>query len=386
MPRRRTIAVLTASRAEYGLLSWVMREIRRAPDLRLRTIVTGAHLSPAFGETWKQIADDGFDIDARIDMDLKGDDPSALARSTGLCLSGVGGALVNLNADLLIVLGDRYETLAAALAATLARVPIAHIAGGDITEGAFDDAIRHAITKLSHLHFVTSDLAAVRVRQLAEDSSRIHIVGTLSNDGVFGMDRLSRDELERELGWKLRPQNVLVTFHPVTLGQRPSTDDYQELLEALGALGSEIGIVITAANADPEGMRLNAMTESWRRGRDNVCFVSALGHQRYLSLLSEVDAVVGNSSSGIYEAPILQKPTVNIGVRQAGRERAVSVIDVPPVRDDISIAITRAISMDCSRVTSPYGDEPAAPRIVEVIRQTPSLSGLLHKRFATPTN
>jgi UDP-hydrolysing UDP-N-acetyl-D-glucosamine 2-epimerase len=381
MPAPRTIAVLTASRAEYGLLSWVMREIGRADDFNLRTIVTGAHLAPAFGETWRQIADDGFDIDARIDMDLRGDDPASLARSTGLCVGGMGETLTRLNADLLVLLGDRYETLAAALAATLARVPIAHIAGGDITEGAFDDAIRHAITKLSHLHFVTSDLAAKRLRQLAEEPSRIHIVGTLSNDSVFGMRRASRRELEAFLDWSLRPRNLLITFHPVTLGDRPSADDYAQLLAAFEALDPDVGLIITAANADPEGMRLNAITESWRRGRDNVCFVSALGHERYLSLMSEVDAVVGNSSSGIYEAPILRKPTVNIGDRQAGRLRASSIIDVPPLRDDILIAITRAFTLDCSRVTSPYGVDPAAPRIIETIREIPNLQSLLHKRF-----
>lgn len=379
-PERR-ICVVTGSRAEYGILKPVMHEIRARRGLTLQVCVTGSHLSDAFGATWREIERDGFTIDAKVPMDLARDDAPGVTHASATCLDGFGACFAALRPDLVLVLGDRYEILSVANAATIARVPIAHIAGGDVTEGAFDDAFRHAITKLSHLHFVTNADAARRVRQMGEDPSRIHNVGSPSIDVIRTMRMLSREELAASLGMAFLKRTLLVTFHPVTLGVRSSADDARELLRALDALGSEIGIVMTAANADPEGQRLNELAQAWAAGKPNVWFRSSLGHERYLSLMHHCDAVVGNSSSGIYEAPALHKPTVNIGERQAGRLRASSVIDVPAHADAIAAAVTSAFAMDCSRVVCPYGDGHASPRIVDAIAAIDDLAALLRKRF-----
>jgi len=379
--RRRKICVVTGSRADYGLLFWVMRAIQDDPDLMLQVAVTGMHLSPEFGETWRLIAADGFPVAARIDSLLPGDTAASVTKSIGRGVIGFADALEQLQPDILVLLGDRFEILAAAQAALVAKIPVAHIAGGDLTEGAFDDAIRHSITKMSHLHFVTNAAAAARVRQLGEDPRFIFNVGSPGLDTIARTALLPRRELEAALGFSFRERNVLVTFHPATLDASGSSAQLAELLRALDAFGRELGVVFTKSNADPEGGTLNCMISAYVDARPNCRLFDSLGQQKYLSVMSQVDALVGNSSSGLYEAPSLRKPAVNIGDRQKGRLRAASVIDCAPEAAAIENAIRAALRLDCSNVKNPYGDGHSAPRIVSALKSIDDPRALVRKEF-----
>ncbi|HOT27700.1 MAG TPA: UDP-N-acetylglucosamine 2-epimerase [Candidatus Ozemobacteraceae bacterium] len=381
MAEKRKICVITGSRAEYGLLSPVMRAIREHPALALQIIATGAHLSADHGNTFRAIEEDGFVIDERVDLKLAGDAGAERARATGRGVSGFAEAFSRLVPDLILILGDRYEILAAATAALLMRIPIAHIAGGDVTEGAFDDAIRHCLTKLSHLHFVTSESAAARVRQLGEEPDRIIVSGSTGLDVIRLSPLLERQEVERRLDFSLRERNLLITFHPVTLGNISDERQLDELLAALDMLGPDVGLVFTAPNADPGESAIRSKIGEYRATHANACLRESLGQLLYLSTMNCCDAVVGNSSSGIYEAPSLKKPTVNIGDRQAGRERAPSVIDCPPDRTAIAQAIQKSFHLDCTGVTSPYGDGHATERIIARLSSIPDFKSLLRKHF-----
>jgi UDP-N-acetylglucosamine 2-epimerase (non-hydrolysing)/GDP/UDP-N,N'-diacetylbacillosamine 2-epimerase (hydrolysing) len=378
---RRRICVITGSRAEYGLLYWVMKEIAAEPALELKLLATGAHFAPEFGETWRAIEDDGFTIDERVEMQLSGDSPVAVAKSMGLALIGIADALARLRPDIVLLLGDRYEIFAAAAAASVARIPLAHIAGGDRTEGAIDEAFRHAITKMAHLHFVTNADAARRVRQLGEDAERIHVVGSPGLDHIGRTRLLCRSELEEELGFPFHARNLLVTYHPETLSLLRPLDEFKQILEALDALGSNVGLIVTRPNADAGARALIEALDAFAASRSNVLAVANLGTRACLSTLAQVDAVVGNSSSGLYEAPSFRIPTVNIGGRQNGRLRAASVIDCPAEKDAIIAAVQQAFAADCSKVVNPYGDGGAAPRIVAALRAVSDPAALLRKRF-----
>ena len=380
MPRRK-ICVVTGSRAEYGLLYWVLKGIQEDASLELQIIVTGVHLSPEFGSTWQVIEQDGFTIDAKVEMLLSSDTPVGIAKSIGLGVIGFADALDRLRPDILLLLGDRFEIMAAAQAAMVARIPIAHIAGGDTTEGAFDEAICHSITKMSHIHFVTNEDSARRVRQLGEDPDRIHLVGNPGLDQIRRLTLLSREELERDLGFEFRERNLMVTFHPVTLEQQTASAQFQDLLQALDTLGPDMGIIFTKPNADTDGRLLIRMVDDFAATHSNAKAFSSLGQLRYLSALSHVDVVVGNSSSGLYEAPSFGKPTVNIGDRQKGRLQAASVVNCEPMADEILRTVTAAFSMDCGAVVNPYGDGNSSPRIVAVLKAVPDPRGLLKKHF-----
>ncbi len=377
----RKVCVVTGSRAEYGLLSVVMEEIRKEPSLSLQVIATGMHLAPEFGLTYKAIEVDGFPIDAKVDMQLTSDTPAGVTRSLGLGVMGFADALDRLRPDLLLVLGDRYEILAAAQAALIARIPVAHIAGGDTTEGAFDEAIRHSITKMSHLHFVTNEAAARRVRQLGEDPAHIHTVGSPGIDVIRKIKLLDRATLERELGFTFQKKNLLVTFHPVTLDAQPAGVQFRELLAALDRMGDNVGMVFTLPNADPEGSVIIAMIEEYTAARPRARAFASLGQVRYLSTVAQVDAVVGNSSSGLYEVPSFKKPAVNIGDRQKGRPQASSVINCQPEAVDILRAINEAFGKDCSSAVNPYGNGDSAGRIVAALKAVPDYRSLLKKHF-----
>jgi UDP-N-acetylglucosamine 2-epimerase (non-hydrolysing)/GDP/UDP-N,N'-diacetylbacillosamine 2-epimerase (hydrolysing) len=345
-----------------------MEAIAAQSELDLQVVATGAHLSPVFGRTISEIEADGFDVDVEVECLLSSDSPTAVAKSAGLALIGFADALAALRPDLLLVLGDRYEILAAAQAAHLARIPIGHIAGGDVTEGALDDAIRHMITKMASLHFVTHADAARRVRQMGEDPSRIFNVGHLGLDAIRRVVPLSRTELESSIGYSFRPRNLLVTYHPPTLDDLPIEAQFEELAAALRSLGPEVGMVITQPNADAGGRTLdNAFRRFVENAGGQALLVGTLGQRRYVSLMREVDAVVGNSSSGVLEAPFAGVPTVDIGDRQKGRPRAASVINCPPRRDAIVEGIERAFTIDCSAVRNPFGDGHAAERIVDIL-------------------
>ncbi|MEJ6788925.1 UDP-N-acetylglucosamine 2-epimerase [Brevundimonas sp. BR2-1] len=378
-PRR--ICVVTGGRADYGLLQWVMHDIREADDLELQLVVTGSHLEAAFGLTADQIEADGFAIDARVPLGLEADGPDDTVRAMARCLTGVSEAFEALRPDIMLVLGDRYEILAAAQAALIHGVPVAHIAGGDTTEGAFDENIRHALTKMAHIHLVTNELSARRVRQLGEAPDSIHVVGSPGLDQLRRRPLLDRPALEAALGAPLGARNILLTFHPVTLTADRGRGEFEALLAALDALPRDVVKWITRPNADPGHRTLEEALDLWARDRPDVRVFASLGQLRYLSLMAQVDAVVGNSSSGLYEAPSFGVPTVDIGDRQKGRLAAASVIHCPAEAGAIASAVQAAFALDCSGVENPYGDGRSAGRIVQILRAAPPRAALLAKAF-----
>lgn len=378
---KRKICVVTGTRAEYGLLFCLMEELANDNDFELQIIATGMHLSPEFGLTYKVIEEDGFRINEKIEMLLSGDTAIAITKSVGLATIGFADALDRLKPDLLIVLGDRFEILAAAQAALIANIPVAHIAGGDTTEGAIDEAIRHSVTKMSHLHFVTNEIAAIRVMQMGENPNHVYNVGSPGIDQIQRLNLLSKDELAKDLLYEFKNKNLLLTFHPVTLDKQPASEQFEEVLRALDNLGDEIGIIITKPNSDAGSRELIIMIEDYVNKRPNAKSYTSLGQLRYLSLLSHVDVVVGNSSSGLYEVPSFKKPTVNIGDRQKGRLQAASVINCSPIEYEIESAIRKALVLDCSDTVNPYGDGNSSKKILSIIKSNPNYSDLLKKSF-----
>jgi UDP-N-acetylglucosamine 2-epimerase (non-hydrolysing)/GDP/UDP-N,N'-diacetylbacillosamine 2-epimerase (hydrolysing) len=377
----RKICVVTGSRAEYGLLYWLMKGIQDEPSLELQVVVTGMHLSPEFGLTYRTIEDDGFAISAHVETLLSSDTPVGVAKSIGLGVIGCAEALERLKPDILLLFGDRFEILAAAQAALVSRIPIAHVAGGDCTEGAFDDAIRNAVTKMAHLHFVTNEFSAMRVRQMGEAPEHVHNVGSPGLDAIRLVKLMKREELEHELDFRFRRRNLLVTFHPATLDEQDAGIQFQELLAALRRMNTEVGIIFTKPNADTGGRALSRMIDEFAVRHTHSKAFTSLGQVRYLSVLSHVDAVVGNSSSGLYEAPSFKKPTVNIGDRQKGRLQAESVLNCAATAGDIERTLTMAFSMNCSSVINPYGDGRSTERIIAVLKTLEDPRHLLKKRF-----
>jgi len=379
----RRVCVVTGSRAEYGLLRWVMDGIRRTSGLELLVIATGSHLSPEFGLTYHEVEKDGFLIDRKVEMLLSSDTPVGLAKSMGLGLIGFGEALHQLQPNLLLVLGDRFEIFSAVAAAMVARVPVAHLHGGEASEGAFDEAIRHAITKMSHLHFVAAEDYRKRVIQLGEHPDRVFLVGGVGIDNIKKLNLLDRVALEVSLGFELGSRNILVTFHPVTLEDETSQRQMSELLAALETL-EDAQLIFTMPNADTGGRKLISMIDQFVAEHANARAFTSLGQLRYLSCIQHVDGVVGNSSSGLTEVPSFGKGTINIGDRQKGRLKASSVIDCEPERQSILEGLRRLFSSDfqetLSAVRNPYGDGGASEKIVEVLRNHP-LDSILKKSF-----
>ena len=351
------------------------------PAFTLQLAATGMHLSPEFGATYREIESDGYAIDAKVEMLLSSDSGVGVAKSMGLATSGFADVFARLQPDMVMLLGDRFEALAAAQTALVMRIPLAHISGGDVTEGAFDDAIRHAITKMAHVHFVASEEAARRVRQLGEAPGSVHVVGDPGLDCLRSLALLDRQALADDLDIRFGARNLLVTFHPATLDAQPSTDQFAALLDALASLGPDAGLFFTRPNADPEGRALIEMLDQFVAETPNAWVFTSLGHLRYLSMMRAADVVVGNSSSGLLEAPSLGKPTVNLGSRQGGRLRAASVIDCAPQRGAIVAAIETALDMDCRGIVNPYGDGHAASRILAVLSGLGDPQSLLRKRF-----
>lgn len=379
----RKICIVTGTRAEYGLLRWVMDAVCTASGLELQVIATGMHLSPEFGLTYREIEKDGFIIDRKVEMLLSSDTPTGLAKSMGLGLIGFGTALEELRPNLMLVLGDRFEILAAVAAAMVARIPVAHLHGGEATEGAFDEAIRHSITKMSHLHFVAADEYRKRVIQLGEQPERIFLVGGLGIDNIKKLTLLDRPSLEASLGFKLGRRNLLVTFHSVTLENATSAQQMAELLAALEKL-ENTHLIFTMPNADTHGRVLFDMIKQFVSIHPNSRAFISLGQLLYLSCIQHVDGVVGNSSSGLLETPSFGKGTINIGDRQRGRLKAKSVLDCNPDRDSISKAIEHLYSSPfqamLKTVRNPYGEGGASEKIVQVLQDFP-LESILKKTF-----
>ncbi len=379
----RTICVITGSRAEYGLLRPLMAAIKAEPALDLQLVVTGAHLSADHGSTFHEIVNDGFSIDWRVDLQLGADGPEQIANAMALAVKGTAAALAQLKPDLVLVLGDRYEIFAVVAAALVARIPVAHLHGGECTQGAYDEAIRHAITKMSHLHFVAAAEYRQRVIQLGEQPERVFLVGSLGIDNIKTMALLDRAGLEAALDFRLGRRNLLVTFHPVTLEPGASARQLNELLLALHEL-QDTHLIFTLPNADNEGGQLTDMIKQFVAAHANARCYASLGQLRYLSCVKHVDGVVGNSSSGLIEVPSLHKGTLNIGDRQQGRLKAASVIDCAPERTAIAAALQQLYSSQFTAmlpgVINPYGDGGATARILQVLSSVP-LTGLLKKVF-----
>lgn len=383
----RRVCVVTGTRAEYGLLRWIMWEIREDPEMSLQILVTGMHLSPEFGLTFQDIEKDGFEISAKVEMLLSSDSPVGIAKSIGLGIIGMADTFQQLRPDIVLILGDRFEILAAAQAAMVARIPVAHLYGGEATEGVIDESIRHAVTKMSHFHFVTAEEYRRRVIQLGENPKYVFNFGAPGLDNLNRLRLLSVNELEKELEFELGDPTFLVTYHPVTLDHRCPENRCAELLSALDEF-PEARIIFTKSNADTEGRIINQMIHSYvaeRSGR-TAAFMS-LGQRLYLSALKHSDIVIGNSSSGLLEAPSLSTPTVNIGPRQRGRIRAASVVDCEEEREEIVEAIHTVLRKDFKSYfrdfTSPYGKAGASVRIKEKLKNL-SLEDVLMKTFYDP--
>jgi UDP-hydrolysing UDP-N-acetyl-D-glucosamine 2-epimerase len=379
----RTIGVVTVARSDYGIYRPVLRRIAGDEELELRLFVGGAHLAPDHGDTVGEIEADGFPIAARVESLADEDDPVSAARAAGRGVSGFADAFTSARPDLLLVLGDRFEMLAAAFAALLMGLPVAHVHGGEASEGAFDESIRHALTKLSHLHFAATEAAAQRIRLLGEEPWRIFVSGAPALDEIVRLEPLADDELERRLGMPLDPPPLVVTYHPATLDPHAPGELVQELLAAVEQSGQPA--VFTYPNADPGGLAVRRAIDAYVAGHPGARAVPSLGSRAYYSLLRHAAAVVGNSSSGIIEAASFQVPVVNVGIRQDGRLRPANVIDVDDDRDAILAAIQRALSSELrsslARLDNPYGDGRASERIVDTLRQIELGPGLLTKRL-----
>ena len=379
----RKICVITGTRAEYGLLRWVMQGIKEDAGLTLQIVATGMHLSPEFGLTYREIEKDGFQIDRKVEMLTSSDTSVGIAKSMGLGLIGFADALNELKPNLIVVLGDRFEIFAAVSAALVARIPVAHLHGGETTEGAFDEALRHSITKMSHLHFVAAEPYRQRVIQLGEQPDRVFLVGGLGIDNIKRLKLLDRAELEAALDLKLSSRNLLITFHPVTLETSTAADQMAELLAALAELKNTL-LIFTLPNADTDGRILIQMVDQFVAMHPNSRAYTSLGQLRYLSCIAHVDGVVGNSSSGLGEAPALKKGTVNIGDRQLGRLQANSVINCEPTQQSVEAALVKLYSADfqasLSGVINPYGEGGASEKVVKVIKRF-EIDGIVKKSF-----
>ena len=379
----RKICIITGTRAEYGLLRWVMQGIKDDPELELQIIATGSHLSPEFGLTYRKIEQDGFQIDRKVEMLTSSDTSVGIVKSMGLGMIGFADALHEMQPDLIVVLGDRFEIFSAVSAALIGRLPVAHLHGGETTEGAFDEALRHSITKMSHLHFVAAEAYRQRVIQLGESPDRVFLVGGLGVDSIKQMQLLDRSALESSLEFKLGPRNLLITFHSTTLEMATSEQQMQELLDALETL-KDTHLIFTMPNADVDGRVLIKMIQSFIDCHPNARAYNSLGQLRYLSCITQVDGVIGNSSSGLTEVPTFKKGTINIGDRQRGRLQAASVINCEPMKASIISALARLYSNDfqsnLSQVTNPYGVGGASVKVVDVLKNYP-INGIIKKTF-----
>lgn len=382
----RKICVITGTRAEFGLLQHTIKTIEEDKDLQLQLIATGMHLSPEFGLTYRDIEKAGFTIDKKIEILLSSDTSIGISKSMGLAMISFSEAFAELKPDIILVLGDRFEIFSAVSAAMIARIPVAHCHGGEATEGLIDEAIRHSITKMSQIHFCATEIYKKRIIQLGETPNRIFNVGALGLENILKLKLLSKEAFEASINFKLdKKYAFLVTFHPVTLEKATSSEQIQQLLDALDKI-EDCKIIFTKANSDTDGRIVNQMIDEYvvRNASKAICFTS-LGQLRYLSALQYVDAMIGNSSSGLLEAPSFKIPTINIGDRQRGRIMAESVIQCDSSSQDIEAAINKAISIEFKEtlktVENPYkGKETPSEEIVKVLKSI-DLEDILKKPF-----
>ena len=381
---KRKICIVTGSRAEYGLLRPLLKEICADHDLTLQLMVTGTHLSEEYGLTYREIENDGFQIAEKVDIGLHSDTPIGIAESMGLAMSGFAKGYEHLKPDIVVFLGDRFEIFIAAAAATVSRLRIAHLHGGERTEGVIDEVFRHSITKMSHLHFASTEEYRRRIIQLGEDPSRVFNVGAIGLDNIRDLKLLAKEELEDQLNTKFNKHNLLVTFHPVTLEDNTSGEQFQILLDVLNGL-KDTNIIFTKSNADTGGRAINNMIDEYvLKNSENTLSFTSMGQLLYLSTLQFVDAMVGNSSSGIIEAPSFKIGTIDIGDRQKGRIKTESVINCLPLKEDINRAFQKLYSEEFQKslknVKNPYGTGGAAKEIKKILKKY-DLRDVLKKNF-----
>jgi GDP/UDP-N,N'-diacetylbacillosamine 2-epimerase (hydrolysing) len=380
----RKICVITGTRAEYGQLYWTMKALKDDENVNLSICVTGMHLSPEFGLTYKKILEDGFVIDEKVEILLSSDTSVGISKSIGLGTISFSEVFDRVNPDLLLVLGDRYEIFAACTAAMISRIPIAHCHGGEATEGLIDEAIRHSITKMSHIHFVGTEEYRNRVIQLGEQPKNVHNVGALAIENINKLKLFTIDEFEASIHFKLKKVNFLVTFHPVTLDNLSAETQFNELLYALDTF-ENTAIIFTMPNSDTGGRIIIQLIEEYvRKNSEKAIAFTSLGQLRYLSAIPYMDVVIGNSSSGITEVPSFKKATVNIGDRQQGRVKADTIIDCETNRVAIENCIRKALSLEFREQLkiskNPYGEKNSSTEIVEVLKST-DLNGIVKKKF-----
>ncbi len=367
------VCVVTGTRAEYGLLKPLIDKIDKDNDLELQLIVTGMHLSPEFGMTYNEIIDDGYKVNEKIEILLSSDTPVGISKSMGLATISFAEAFERLKPDMLVVLGDRFEIFAVCSSAVVAKIPIAHLHGGETTEGAFDEAFRHSITKMSYLHFTSTDEYKKRVIQLGENPKRVFNVGAIGVENIIKMELMSKDELEKSIGFNLRDSFSLVTFHPVTLESSTSEEQIKEVLNALDSI-DDMKYIITKANSDSDGRIINRFIDEYcNNNKEKVISFTSMGYKRYLSAMKYCDMVIGNSSSGIIEAPSFKKATINIGDRQKGRTQAKSIINCKPIKNQIVESINYAKSNKfksvLNNVVNPYGNGETSEKIIIEIKK-----------------
>lgn len=379
------VCIVTGTRAEYGLLKPVIDRVYRSDKLELHLAVTGMHLSTEFGLTYREIEEDGYPIGSKVEMLLGTDTPSGITKSMGVAMIGFADCFAVHKPDIVVILGDRYEMLAASLAAMVAGIPIAHIHGGELTEGVMDDAIRHSITKMSQLHFTTMEEYRKRVVQLGESPETVYNVGSLGVENIKTVPLIQQEELENMLEFPFEFPLIMVTYHPVTLEEIAVEKQFKELLSVIDR-HKEFFVIFTKANADPDGRIINEMIDGYVERNSGRCRgYTSLGQKKYLSVLQYCDAVVGNSSSGIIEAPSFGIPTVNIGDRQRGRGHSESVIDCGNDRMQIEKALLRALSPEfrekAANAKNPYEGEKPSEKIVQIISKALCDGIEVRKRF-----
>ena len=380
---KRKICIISGTRAEYGLLRNLIRAIDSSNNFELQIIATGMHLEKKYGYTYKEIELDNFIINKKLDLELISDTPLGISRSTSIGLKKFSEALSDLKPDLVLILGDRFEILSAAIACMFLRIPIGHIHGGELTEGCIDEAIRHSITKLSHLHFVAAEEYKNRVIQLGENPKRVFKVGGMGVDSISRLKLLSKDKLESALNIKFQNKNLLITYHPVTLENSTSKIQMRDLLKSLGAL-EDTFLLFTMPNADTDSDILFKMIKEFVNSNKNAQAFSSLGQLKYFSCIKYVDGVIGNSSSGLTEVPTFNKGTINIGDRQRGRLMAKSVINCDPNFESINSAIKLLYSDKFQNqvldTSNPYGKGRSVPKIMEILKKT-TFDDLIKKSF-----
>lgn len=378
------VAVLTGTRAEYGLLYWTINAIAEDPELELQLIVTGSHLSPEYGFTVKEIESSGIPVTEKVDMLLSSDSEQGIAKSMGVLMISLAQSLERLKPDVLLLLGDRYEILAAASTAVAMNIPIAHLCGGESTEGAIDEQIRHAVTKLAHIHFAQTEHYRQRIIKMGEEKWRVHNVGILGSESIMRLPLLSKEELENQLEIKLDRLNFVVTYHPVTLEKASLGEQIDNLLTALSEFDADI--IFTYPNADSGGRLIIDKIKKFKASHSNVHIYFSLGQLKYLSLLKYTDVMIGNSSSGILEAPFFNLPVVNIGNRQKGRFRSANIKDVSYEAEDIVLGIRKALSKDFKKSLinkdKTYEDGQCSSCIVKVLEETLLKENLLQKKLS----